>query len=229
MKGIQGLKYWSELKRYCNQNNNVVEKVRRVALLEANMNDLEKLLAAGFSGPTRVKIKKVMDNNRKKYRKWWYKETCSLESIYIALDCMGELEMDIPEWKRIDITPSAFMAMHINWSKYDKDYQEGDAMDNRYIYSLAKMLTKMGYKTVIITDPKPLSFRHHLPLNHGAILHIPGHYSTAIAWDFDRKRLIWHNVNPDDRRNKNGGKFEIMKESSWGKIPLEHVLFFWKI
>lgn len=210
----KGLKYWQQDKRYCSQNNNVIEKSNRVAIQEV----IDDMKERGLLRP---------GSSTSRYTSWYWKESCSMEAIYTCLDCMGELEnIGTPEWANLDCQPSDYMMIHINQSKHDSIYQTGEnKMDNRYIYSLEKMLKKMGYTTRVVKDPTAAVFKNHLPLNHGMVIHIPGHYSSAIAWDFDNEKLIWHNVNPDDNRNKNGGKFERMK---MGDIQINWALIFYR-
>lgn len=190
---IKGLKHWTELKRYCDQTTNVIEKARK-------------------------------DVNSKHYL-----ESCNVESIYIGMDCMGDIDTyGNPTWIGIDCQPSDFMFCHINWNKYNKEYVSGDElMDNEYIYMLAKMLNKMGYKTYVKKEPGEEFFKTKLPENIACVINIPGHYCCGIAWDFDINELIYHNPWPQDERNKNNGRHERLKIND-PKIPIRYGLSFWK-
>lgn len=156
-------------------------------------------------------------------------ESCNVESIYTGMDARGDLEIyGNPTWQGIDCTPAHFMFGHINWTKYDNVYQSGSAMDNEYIYSLEKMLRKMGYQTEISKNPSPSFFKARLKGNKPIVINIPGHYCCAIAWDYLNGELIYHNPWPGDKRNKNKGRFERIKVSEWIKIPIKYGLAFWK-
>jgi hypothetical protein len=190
---IKGLKHWEELKRYCDQTTNVIEKSRK---------DM------GGRG---------------------YLETCGDESQYIGMDCMGDIDTyGNPTWMGIDCQPSDFTFCHLNWNKYDSEYQKGSAMDNRYLSSRQKMLGKMGYQTELIKEPKPSFFKKHLPQNHACIINIPGHYCCAIAWDFEKNEMIYHNPWPGDKRNKTNGRHERIKVTEWIDIPISQSLAFWR-
>jgi hypothetical protein len=217
MIGTHGLLHWQDPNRYCNQNNNVGEKIGRNAIREV-LNDIEKIIPPVF--------RKTFTKKKTEYLGWWWKEFCSMESIYLSLDAMGIIdEVGWPEWMKIKLNPADFMAGHINDNVNDSIYHSGEVMDNEYIYDLEKMLKKMGFTTRVIKDPDKSVFKNHLPQNHGCVMHIPHHYSPAISWDFDKEQLVWHNVNPGDGRNKNGGKFERM---TFGEIEVDYVLVFWR-
>lgn len=170
----------------------------------------------------------AIEKARKDMASRGYYETCNMESIYIGLDCRGDIDISgNPSWMGLDCQPSDFMFCHINWGKYDKTYSSGSAMDNRSIYNMAKMLQKMGYQTEIVKNPEASFFKRHLPNNHPVIINIPKHYCCAIAWDYLKGELIHHNPWPGDKRNKNKGVHERLRLDN-KDIPVKYGLAFWK-
>lgn len=210
----KGLKYWSEPQRYCDQNNNSVEKIKRSTV-------------ADIVTELKIKLPSQYHTTLEWYNKYYWKESCSAESIYTCLDCMGHLTYQDVTWNNLKVQPSDFMVMHINDPKYDKEYQGGLKMDNRYIYSWQKVLIKMGYKTAIKKAPSPAFISEHVSTNHGVMINIPGHYCAAIAWDYDTDEMIYHNPNPADGRNKNKGRWERLKAEDFDTMPVKYALAFW--
>jgi hypothetical protein len=209
----KGLKFWKDPKRYCRQDNDVAEKNRRDAI-----NYCIDLIEKDYP-----------ELNLAKYRGKGIFEGCGVVSIYNGQDCRGDIDKyGDPEWMDITCEPSSFMFNHLNWPKNDNIYQKGSAMDNRYIYSQEKMLQKMGYQTEVVKEPSPAFFKRHLPKNHACVINIPKHYCCAIAWDYLKGELIYHNPWPGDKRNKNNGRFERIAVKTWIKIPIKYSLAFWK-
>ena len=144
---IKGLLNWQDIKRYCDQSNNPNEKSRKDAV-----NDMiDRIQKDHPSCPLSA------------YKNRGYLGSCNVESVYTGMDCRGDIDkFGNPKWQGIDCDPAGFMFEHLNWTRYDSIYQKGDAMDNEYIYSLEKMLKKMGYITEVVKYPDPSYFKKHL-------------------------------------------------------------------